>query len=133
MLKGDISNITDDRRTLVNARTFCHTFITIDRGLLGISGYQTDFEINLTNLARIVRASQALPRMILVTTDNNRDYCEQVLSRLNEGYEHPFKGSATYTSDQDLAVMLAWMPNTMVVDVPDKAAVYGSRFLDIPW
>jgi hypothetical protein len=29
--------------------------------------------------------------------------------------------------------MLAWMPNTMVVDVPDKAAVYGSRFLDIPW
>lgn len=131
---GDISNVVAEGKTLVHARTFTSDRIEMDVAWLGlVRTLSRSQEINLTDLARIVRACQSLPRPILVTTDGDQGYLEDLYERLDGGYEHPFRGLACYPTESDLAVMLAWMPNTRIIDLPGKAAVYGNRFLEIPW
>lgn len=130
---GDISNVSKEGRTFVHARTFVSQTMVFTRKWAGlITSIERGYKVNLTELARIVRVSNALPRMILITTDGDTEYCEDLYEDLNNGYEHPFKGCATYASDQDLAVLLAWMPNTNVIDIPAKAGVFGVRYLELP-
>ena len=131
---GDISNVITEGRTLVHARSFSLRLVTMYTalwGLIRIIGY--DQRIDLVALANVVRACAVLPRPMLVTTDDDPQACEALYEELNSGYEHPFRGCACYESDQQLATLLAWMPNTRIIDVPGKAGVFGVRYLEIPW
>lgn len=131
---GDISNTIVSGRTLVHARTFTLPRYEINTAMLGlIRTVHRYHDINLVDLSRIVRACQSLPRPILVTTDGDEEYCEELYGHLNSGYEHPFRDWACYETDQGLAMLMAWMPNTRIIDIPGKAGVFGVRYLDIPW
>lgn len=130
---GDISNTVVTGRTLVNARTFTHPRIDLERRWFGlITLAHRSLDIDVVRLSAIVRASYHLPALTLVTTDDSWDW-DAVWDVLEDQYDHPFKSMLSYESDQHLAQRLAWMPNTRVVDLPEKAAVYGSRYVDIPW
>ena len=131
---GNISNVIVEGRTLVNARAFTIPRYDNEKDLGAPITQQHRFhDIDLTALAAVNRACSSLPRATLITTDGREEYLEDLYDELSNGYEHPFKGYACYESDQRLAVQLAWMPNTRVIDIEGKAGVYGVRYLGLPW
>ena len=129
---NDISNEVVGGRTLIHVRTFTIPRIEMDWGLVNHNWTRTE-EIDLTRLAAVVRACSVLPRPMMITTDGDAEYAEALYDRIDDGYEHPFRGWNCYPSDKDLAAMLAWMPNTRVLDIEANAGVWGSRFLGMPW
>ena len=131
---GDISNVVVEGRTLVHARTFTIPRYEVGKELFGlVRRVYLHHDINVVDLAGVTRTCGSLPRATLVTTDGEEEYVRDLFYELSSGYEHPFKGYACYESDQHLAGLMAYMPNTRIIDLESKAGVWGVRFLGCPW
>lgn len=131
MQGNDISNVLEEGRTLVHCRIFSWPAPHILTGILGPREISWSPEIDPTLLAAVERTCRVLPKPTLVSTDADSGYLELLFEMLSAGHTHPFRSHYCYASDLDLSRRIPWMPNTFILDTPDRAALWGSRYREV--